>query len=196
MPYLWTVKEYKGDFLFRTSDVAIWTTVEIGIGITAACMATLKPLMRHMMTLAGVQSTDNVATGGGGGKSTRLRSNFGTVQYTSDQPLEELRLREDKGTTTTTIRGMNRSSAAYKNGWGRQGGGGGGGGGRRSDSEEEIMPSLPGGRGRDNRPEGWEGGISINRSVEVTATEESSDGEFAKAVDEGLGKPTWVYERV
>lgn len=181
MPYLWTVKEYKGDFLWRTSDVAIWTTVEIGIGITAACMATLKPLLRHVMHMAGIATTEQ-------GKSSRLRSNggLGEINYISDQPLNELRLREDKGATTTTIKGMHRSSQAYKNGWAKSS--------RRSDSEEEIM--APSDRRRD-RPDGWEGGISINRSVEVTATEETSEGgDFTKNVEESLGKAPWAYERV
>jgi hypothetical protein len=35
LPYVWTLKDYKGEFLWRTADVAIWTTVEVGIGITA-----------------------------------------------------------------------------------------------------------------------------------------------------------------
>ncbi|GAB7355580.1 hypothetical protein MBLNU459_g6049t1 [Dothideomycetes sp. NU459] len=191
MPYLWTVKEYKGDFLWRTADVAIWTTVEIGIGITAACMATLKPLLRHMMQLAGVSTSSQA-----GGKSTRLRSTLGRVDFMGEgaQPLSELKLREDKSTTTTTIKGMNRSSAAYNKGWPRSGGG------RRSDSEEEIMPSLPGGgRAKRDQPDGWEGGISINTSVEVTASDGgpgSRAAESSQMAEESLGKPTWAYERV
>lgn len=34
------------DFLYSNADVAIWSTVETGVGITAACVATLRPLLR------------------------------------------------------------------------------------------------------------------------------------------------------
>lgn len=34
------------DFLYAASGVAIWSTVEIGIGITASAAATLRPLFR------------------------------------------------------------------------------------------------------------------------------------------------------
>ncbi|KAK8067229.1 integral membrane protein [Apiospora hydei] len=36
------------DFLFDTSDVAIWSAVEIGLSVTAGSLATLKPLFRLM----------------------------------------------------------------------------------------------------------------------------------------------------
>lgn len=36
----------QGDFLYATTDVAIWSTVETGIGITASAIATLRPLFR------------------------------------------------------------------------------------------------------------------------------------------------------
>lgn len=32
----------------ETTDFAIWTTVEVGLGITAACAATLRPLIQSM----------------------------------------------------------------------------------------------------------------------------------------------------
>ncbi|KAF1986278.1 hypothetical protein K402DRAFT_421485 [Aulographum hederae CBS 113979] len=35
------------DFLYSTVDIAIWSTVEPGIGITAACIATLRPLLKQ-----------------------------------------------------------------------------------------------------------------------------------------------------
>ncbi|KFY57146.1 hypothetical protein V496_06536 [Pseudogymnoascus sp. VKM F-4515 (FW-2607)] len=35
-----------GDFLYSTMDVAIWSTVEVGIGIVASAAATLRPLFR------------------------------------------------------------------------------------------------------------------------------------------------------
>ncbi|PQE28884.1 hypothetical protein CJF30_00003908 [Rutstroemia sp. NJR-2017a BBW] len=43
-PYLHTLNDVN-DFLYSTSDVAIWSTVETGIGITASAVATLRPLL-------------------------------------------------------------------------------------------------------------------------------------------------------
>ncbi|KAK7403418.1 hypothetical protein QQX98_010831 [Neonectria punicea] len=44
-PYLHSLTDID-DFLYSTSDVAIWSTVETGIGITASAVATLRPLLR------------------------------------------------------------------------------------------------------------------------------------------------------
>uniref|UniRef100_A0A8H7TRK2 Rhodopsin domain-containing protein n=1 Tax=Bionectria ochroleuca TaxID=29856 RepID=A0A8H7TRK2_BIOOC len=45
LPYLHTLTDID-DFLYSTSDVAIWSTVETGLGISAAGFATLRPLLR------------------------------------------------------------------------------------------------------------------------------------------------------
>ncbi|EME85190.1 uncharacterized protein MYCFIDRAFT_119694, partial [Pseudocercospora fijiensis CIRAD86] len=47
----------EGDFLYTTVGVAIWTTVEIGVGITAGCMATLRPLIRMAFERLGLSSS-------------------------------------------------------------------------------------------------------------------------------------------
>lgn len=44
-PYLYSLTDVN-DFLYSTSDVAIWSTVETGLGITAAAVATLRPLLK------------------------------------------------------------------------------------------------------------------------------------------------------
>jgi hypothetical protein len=44
------------DFLYATTDVAIWSTVEPGIGITASSVATLRPLVRHCLWRIGFAS--------------------------------------------------------------------------------------------------------------------------------------------
>ncbi|KAI0138242.1 hypothetical protein BJ166DRAFT_490294 [Pestalotiopsis sp. NC0098] len=44
-PYLYSLTDIN-DFLYSTADVAIWSTVETGLGITAACVATLRPLLK------------------------------------------------------------------------------------------------------------------------------------------------------
>ncbi|KAF7577802.1 hypothetical protein PtrSN002B_008108 [Pyrenophora tritici-repentis] len=44
------------DFLYATTDVAIWSTVEPGIGIAAGSIATLRPLVRHIRTCLGLSN--------------------------------------------------------------------------------------------------------------------------------------------
>lgn len=44
------------DFLYATTDVAIWSTVEPGIGIAASSIATLRPLVRHCLWRMGFAS--------------------------------------------------------------------------------------------------------------------------------------------
>lgn len=44
------------DFLYATTDVAMWSTVEPGIGITASSIATLRPLVRHCLWRMGFAS--------------------------------------------------------------------------------------------------------------------------------------------
>lgn len=89
------------DFLWATTDVAIWSTVEIGIGISASAAATLRPLFRIILG-----NSTNAS-----GKTSNL---WGTP---ADRPSGFQRsrgivLRSDignKGGTTTTIRGAGAS---------------------------------------------------------------------------------------
>lgn len=37
------------DFLYATTDVAIWSTCETGIGLAASAIATLRPLLRQVL---------------------------------------------------------------------------------------------------------------------------------------------------
>jgi len=167
MPYLWTVKGYKGDFLWRTTDVALWTTVEVGVGITAGCVATLKPLLKSFLNLIGAHSTSRPDTGGPSSGWSHAKRKAASKQGYSrhDQPLDELRPAYDRSLTTTTVTG-NELSLASK--------------GTAScvdrtqrDSGEEhifIQRNAPDIDFPDTR--GWKGGI--NKSVAVTTTEERS----------------------
>ncbi|KAF4548353.1 Hypothetical protein D9617_29g007300 [Elsinoe fawcettii] len=75
IPYLSTLNHYKGDFLFNTTEVAMLTTVEVGLGITAACAATFRPLVQRWMgsTNGATYVTSNHAGGLTNGRSVRLR---------------------------------------------------------------------------------------------------------------------------
>ncbi|XPS69423.1 hypothetical protein M3J07_001684 [Ascochyta lentis] len=44
------------DFLYANTDVAIWSTVEPGVGIVASSIATLRPLVRHCLWRMGFAS--------------------------------------------------------------------------------------------------------------------------------------------
>ena len=46
------------DFLYTFTDLGIWTTVEIGVALTASSLATLKPLMRKMRIFSASSSLD------------------------------------------------------------------------------------------------------------------------------------------
>ncbi len=51
IPYI-KVLALTDDFLFATTDVAIWSTVEPGLGIVAAGAITLRPLFRNFYALS------------------------------------------------------------------------------------------------------------------------------------------------
>ena len=45
------------DYLYNFTDLAIWSTVEIGLGLSASSLATLKPLFRKLKVLASTTNT-------------------------------------------------------------------------------------------------------------------------------------------
>ncbi|KAB2109538.1 hypothetical protein AG0111_0g1339 [Alternaria gaisen] len=53
MAYIHTLVEGP-DFLYATTDVALWSTIEPGIGITAGNIATFRPLVRHCLWKLGL----------------------------------------------------------------------------------------------------------------------------------------------
>lgn len=109
------------DFLYSTTDVAIWSTVEPGIGITAAAMACLRPLFRTFLSrsrLFGSSSAkrstnDAFPSAGKGNYGGYIRSG---VRKGSRIGVEELGLRDDVGKGNgiiTTIKGKNTSPSDY-----------------------------------------------------------------------------------
>jgi hypothetical protein len=92
-PYTSTLKNPKHEFLYRTTDFAIWSTVEVGVGITASCIATLKPLLKSTFS---DQSTRLPW-------SRNIRSRFGSnrgVSRLGTQPLDHIK---PTGKSITTI---------------------------------------------------------------------------------------------
>lgn len=107
LPYTSTLKPYKGDFLYRTTDFAIWTTVEVGIGITAGCMACLKPLVKSKFlgTRSGQRSTGNPWS-----KNTASKLGGTNGRQTPNPGLELKPVVVGKNTTTTTVTAGRSSS--------------------------------------------------------------------------------------
>lgn len=72
------------DYLATSTDICIWSTVEIGVALTATSLATLKPLMRklRLFNMSSVRSygqgsrrtQDNNRTGGTNGGGTNKRA--------------------------------------------------------------------------------------------------------------------------
>ena len=58
IPYIHTLADQK-DFLYSTTDVAIWSCSETGLAITAACCATLRPLIRNYVTSSSIPAYNN-----------------------------------------------------------------------------------------------------------------------------------------
>ncbi|UKZ74686.1 hypothetical protein TrVFT333_002356 [Trichoderma virens FT-333] len=52
------VKDFKDpDFLYSTTDIAIWSTTEQGLAITAGSLATLRPLLRSIKQFVGLSQS-------------------------------------------------------------------------------------------------------------------------------------------
>ncbi|QSZ36343.1 hypothetical protein DSL72_006219 [Monilinia vaccinii-corymbosi] len=93
------------DYLYAISNVIILTIVESAVGITACCLATLKPLIRSFLDWSerSMNST--------GAFHTRVKDRMGTGRTKVDDA--ELQLRPDLkiiGVTTTIITSIGRDS--------------------------------------------------------------------------------------
>jgi len=93
IPYVHTLGN-KDDFLYATSDIAIWSCSETGLGITAACCAVLRPLFRELL------ASRQFLSSGGLSRGRTLPSNDGLPSYTNE-----------------SRRGYKRSSSS---GWGEE----------------------------------------------------------------------------
>ncbi|KAL2005112.1 hypothetical protein VTN00DRAFT_2962 [Thermoascus crustaceus] len=98
IPYVHALADVN-DFLWATTDIAIWSTVEVGVGIAAGCAATLRPLLRHLLSKAGFSSYPH--------SSNRLwsQSNRQRAGYQRSIGLEDMRPDVMAGTTTAVADG-------------------------------------------------------------------------------------------
>jgi hypothetical protein len=93
------------DFLFATKNVAIWSTVEPGVGITAGSMATLRPLLQTLLWRLGLASAPSFARARTPSQPSRSRPKAGQKQHRSHSWLGLSDLVPTQGTTTTIITG-------------------------------------------------------------------------------------------
>lgn len=93
------------DFLWATTDVAIWSTIEIGIGITASAAATLRPLFR--MLLGSTQNASGLKSSQAWGTPRFRRGGEDGFVLRSD-------IGKGKGGLSTTIRGGDRDNESLE----------------------------------------------------------------------------------
>lgn len=202
MPYLHTLADYKGDFLWSTTDVAIWTTVEVGIGITAAGIATLRPLYQRFMRATGfsLSVAGTVLPWSRSKKQSRSATKQSAYSWrtrSENHALDEFRPRKDCAVTTTTVTAHAKSTSSSDDSFELRG---------KGSQEQIVSPDVS--MGRDSmdaaRPKlgkragggsQW-GGIS--KSVEFTTTEERElDAPHGADIEKDMPPlPAVVYERL
>lgn len=78
IPYVHTLGDAQ-DFLYSTTDVAIWSCSETGLAITASCGAVLRPLFRQVLSSSRHVSSRVMSRG----KSHQHTSRDGTEKHVS-----------------------------------------------------------------------------------------------------------------
>ncbi|KAF2226016.1 hypothetical protein BDZ85DRAFT_192603 [Elsinoe ampelina] len=134
IPYLHTMNHYKGNFLYDTTEVAILSSLEVGLGITAACAATLRPLFQGRL---------DSRSGGGGGIGSSYANPKVVVHTANSLHLGHMSNRS-AGTMAAMGMGVKKTTevqVAYKNdSWTRLEDGGH----ARSESREGLYKGLGG----------------------------------------------------
>lgn len=81
------------DVTWTQASAAVWSCLELNLGILCNCLALLKPFVRrHLPFLAGGSSSDNSAgpSGGGGGKPGANNSHDSSFAKRSNKPWDRL----------------------------------------------------------------------------------------------------------
>ncbi|KAJ5354382.1 uncharacterized protein N7496_012815 [Penicillium cataractarum] len=142
------VHHYKDtEFLYNTYQISIWSNVEAGLGITAGCLTTLRPLIRFLRdgssasrsrnrTPGSFPLSSNVAQGYRSSRSKHGRDDSHQLWTGSEN--------DEYHGVTTTIMGSQRPNPT-------------------SSSEEDLNPT------NQQRPTGWK----VERSVRVSVRDDS-----------------------
>jgi hypothetical protein len=88
LPYLQTLNDVD-DFLYSTTGVAVWSTIETGIGITASSLATLRPLFKNFFGISSTGPSGQSDSNRGGKGYIRSKSNGNTEAFQRHETLAE-----------------------------------------------------------------------------------------------------------
>ncbi|KAF7596904.1 hypothetical protein BBP40_011949 [Aspergillus hancockii] len=150
------------DFLYATVEIAIWSNIEVGLGITAGSLATLRPLLRHWLGSRTDPTYPSPFPGRSGSRLPPGASRDRPFPLGSLDDNAQNRLRPDKlAVTVTTVHSQDPNGS-----WN--------GASSPNSSEERLTaqgsPALPAVGGGDMV-------LGIHRTFEVTQT--SSSGQSA-----------------
>jgi len=152
IPYI-KVLTITDDFLYATTDVAIWSTVEAGLGVVAASAYTLRPLFRSLLAVTSRVHHGSYATakGANGGTyrnnptSHPSRAGNSSASHAQDQPSHlDIPLRQDPsshgpfGDSNEDVRGGEGASR-----------------GSESDGGIQVCRTFELAEERDGKGEGW-----------------------------------------
>ncbi len=73
IPYAYTVID-NPEYLYTFEPLATWSTVEIGLGLTASSLATLTPLFRKIKVFTGGSTHESAVEDGGSKSHQRQKS--------------------------------------------------------------------------------------------------------------------------
>ncbi|KAG9951424.1 integral membrane protein, partial [Aureobasidium melanogenum] len=175
LPYVKQLGTYKGDFLYTSTYIALWSTVEVGIGVSAASLATLRPLVQKIFPNLLPDSPSGPTN-----SNLKWSTKHGRRTHRKGDPLGSMEDGTRKNhTMVTTVTGARPISGSHENG-----------------SQENI---FAGADNRDMMPlKTWDHGIS--KSVQVTTTEERhaarSSISLESSKDYASDDTTFAYERV
>ncbi|PKX95188.1 putative integral membrane protein [Aspergillus novofumigatus IBT 16806] len=147
------------DFLYATVDIALWSNIEVGLGISAGSLATLRPLLRM---LRGTNTTDDYMSPMPGQSSSRRLG----PSRDRPVPLGSLdtdgggRFRPDKLATTVTT--VHAPDSPWR-------------GSNENSSEERLNSEGP-------VADGGDMGLGIHRTFEVTQTSEAKSASVREHV--------------
>ncbi|GAT23289.1 integral membrane protein [Aspergillus luchuensis] len=169
IPWVHTFADW--DFLYATVEIALWSNIECGLGITAGSLATLRPLLRKWLgssadhnydasPFPGPSGSRPLGKSGGMGRSHDRPYPLGSL----DEAAVQNRLRPDKlAVTVTTIQSqVDPDTRLWRGG--------------SSNSSEERLTGSSGNAERTHGtiPEGSDlelgMGLGIHRTFEVTQT--------------------------
>ncbi|CAD0100031.1 unnamed protein product [Aureobasidium mustum] len=175
LPYVKQLGTYKGEFLYTSTYIALWSTVEVGIGISAASLATLRPLVQKFFPnlLPDAPSAPQ-------NSNIKWSTKHGRRTHRKGDPLDSAENGSRRNhTMITTVTGARPMSGSHDNG-----------------SQENI---FAGAEDRDMLPlKTWDHGIS--KSVQVTTTEERNAARSSVSLesnkDYASDDTTYAYERV